>query len=569
MDHRHFNNIHFLRLRGNYEERAKTHARFLRTEIKEGALPFLAKKNEWLIRRAPGFFSNTWMQNLAVAFYHKYLVARMRKSLREKDLGLLKIMAEESGLAQVVVDRAMFQADGLMALSRLSIMDHYFHELPHRYRPGCSSAVVDSRWSENGDMLVLRNQDYPVVGPWEKHTTVMFHEPTDRSEIPHVAIASAGLHTSGLTAMNREGITLAAHAHFGKHISLKGLPIFVVGNEIISRAKTIGQAADLARKLKRNANWALVISSAKENTSAVLEMTPEKVRVRYPEDGFLTHTNFFQLSEMAKEEALICGGRHEDDFARICRMQSTIRQNKGKITPELFMNVLGSHQDPWTEEEKIVGNTVSVMSTVKSVVFNPNQQEFWISGRGKSPMGHGPFYKINVDSFWNLEKPQDWEMLPSYTPPAPRMKNFYRYLELYRQAYMAFHMQADQNDYLEKAAEYLRQACEEHCPDGNVWLQCGVLHFKLGRFEEAHHFLSHSKKTKLTDYHAQVRNLLLARCLDVLSKRSEALTIYNHQQDIKVPKLLKAYKKGVKKPFTPHHAHNLMLDMQFIDPIQY
>jgi len=79
---------------------------------------------------------------------------------------------------------------------------------------------------------------------------VIFHEPEGTDEIPHIAIASAGVHTAGLTGMNSEGLTLAMHAHFARDLSFQGVPGTIIGDGILSHAKTIGEAADWARKLK-------------------------------------------------------------------------------------------------------------------------------------------------------------------------------------------------------------------------------------------------------------------------------------------------------------------------------
>ena len=63
--------VHFLKLRGTSRERAQAHAQLLKAEIFEGVLPYLATKNEWLIRRAPGILQNKTLQNLVAGFYNK------------------------------------------------------------------------------------------------------------------------------------------------------------------------------------------------------------------------------------------------------------------------------------------------------------------------------------------------------------------------------------------------------------------------------------------------------------------------------------------------------------------
>jgi len=566
-NYRNLNGIHILRLTGNYRERAKQHGILLRDQIKNGPLVPLAKKNEWLIRRAGGPFDFKPLQDLVVWMYHNWVVRKLEKALPNRQHHIMAELSKESGLSYQTVLRAMFQADGLMLLSRISMFKHLFKNFPASELPGCSSSVVHGALTANGKMLVSRNQDYPVVGPWEQNTTVAYHYPEEQDEIPHVTVASAGLHTSGLTAMNREGITVAAHAHFGKEVSFNGLPIFVVGDLIASKAKTLGQAVDLARKAPRNANWTLVISSAKEKNAMALEMTPYKLEPRYLHDGFLTHTNFFH-GKLHESEALICGGRHHDDHARLCRMKQVILKNKGAITPQILGQMLGDHTDPWTGEERVVGNTISVMSTIKSVVFSPEDQEFFISGRGQSPMGLGPFYQLNATDFW--EHPFDKApATPAFQGKLPATPHLLEAIGRYREAYRCWHMDSHRADYKEKTLSHLEAAYMLAPNDPHVALQTGFVAMKCRHFAKAATYLEKTMAMKLAPYLAEVRDLFLARAYDNLNHRDKALNLYKKLISHQDPRIHKQAKKGLNKPFAGNQVAKLMLDMQFVDPIAY
>ncbi|MEK6623731.1 MAG: C45 family peptidase, partial [Bdellovibrionota bacterium] len=292
-DYRQLKGTHFLRLNGSHTERAKMHGQILKSPIQNGALPALAKKNEWIIRRAGGAFAWKPLQNVAVNFYHHLLLPLMAKSLLPRDRELILALAEAAEIPYKTILRALFQADGLMLLSRLSIMKYLFKDFPAQELPGCSSAVVHPCLTQAGKMLVSRNQDYPVTGPWERESTVIFHQPTEAGEIPHVSVVSAGLHTAGLTSMNQEGLTVAAHAHFGRDVSIRGMPVFVLGGLIASQAKNLGEAVDIVRRHNRYANWTFVVSSAKEQNAMAVEMGPKKMATRFLDEGLLTHTNFF------------------------------------------------------------------------------------------------------------------------------------------------------------------------------------------------------------------------------------------------------------------------------------
>src|SRR3989338_4309499 len=167
--------VHFLKLRGTSRERAQAHAQLLKTEISDGVLPYLATKNEWLIRRAPGILQNTTLQNLVAGFYNKIFLPFAYRALPEGQKKVMEDFAEYSGLPFATIRSAVLQAEGLMFLSRFSVMQY----LAERERLGCTSAVVLKENTLEKRLLVARNMDYPVVGTWEKQPTVLFHEPTE------------------------------------------------------------------------------------------------------------------------------------------------------------------------------------------------------------------------------------------------------------------------------------------------------------------------------------------------------------------------------------------------------
>ena len=559
--------IHFLKLKGTEVERARAHGRLLKQEILDGALPILAKKNESLIRKGPGLVQKQIVQDTIVWFYKKVLVPTLDRGSSMDDRSLVLAVSEATGLTYEQCRESLFQPDGLMLLSRISIMKHLLRQLPGGGLPGCTSAVTMKSWNASGRLMACRNQDYPVVGPWEKATTVMFHEPTESDQIPYVGITTAGVHTGGLTSVNREGITLFAHAHFGRSVRLTGTPVISLGNQIIRQAKTLGEAVDIARKNPRYANWAFVVSSAKENDALIIEMTPTKTRVSPAQDGFLAHSNFFHTPELQREEALMSGACCEDLVARLCRMREVLEPHRGQIEPRHMTAALGDHIDRQTGEERVFGNTVSVMTTVKSTVFDAEGGKLWISARGESPMGLGPFLEVDLEKFWTQDKSEaEYVTLPGYQPRNPALVEGVRH---YRDAYRAMHMEGHLPDSGERTLAALRRAVRAFPSDGNLWVQNGIIAFENAKFDEARRCLAEASSRKLTPHVSGVRDLFFARCLDIEGERERAVELYRGWERVHEPKLRKALKRGVNKPYHRSEVRNLMTDLQFPDAFQY
>ncbi|MGK5085001.1 C45 family autoproteolytic acyltransferase/hydrolase [Bdellovibrionota bacterium FG-1] len=570
MERRTIRGVHVIRVRGDSVERARQHGALLREEIQRGALPYLAKKNEGIIRRGPGLARIQMIQDMAAWFYRNVIIKYVEFRTPDEIKRVMRAMSESTGIAYRDVVQGVFQADGFMLLCRLSVMRHTLGEIHAGGLPGCTSAVALKGWTASGRLLACRNQDYPMVGPWEQNTTVIFHEPTEPGHIPHVAVTTAGVHTAGLTAMNQEGITLFTHAHFGRHVTLHGMPVVDIGNEIVRRAKTLGQAVDIVRQCRPYANWAFVVASAYENDAAVLEITPDKVAITSAKDGFLAHSNYFHSPELRQEEALISGGYVEDLGARVCRIREVIEAHRGTLEPEHLSAVLGDQIDWCTGEERVVGNTVGVVTTIKSTVWDPEAQKLWVSARQQSPTGLGDYIEIDGNQFWAIPEGEldeaHWPTLPGYQPKHPELIGA---MEHYRNAYQAHHMEGVSPENERRTLESLRLAAETMPSDGNLWMQTAIVAFGQHKFEEAKKHFERARTLKLSPHTAGVCELYLARSLDLAGDREGALKLYRPGASHRDPGLQEAMKRGLKRPYRAEETVQMMIDLQFPDTFHY
>lgn len=570
MEHRTIHGIHFLRLKGNSVERARAHARLLRSEIRGGVISALAKKNECLIRRSPPWKKFPLLQNALVQLYKKVLLNILDSHTTQEAKAMMVAAAEETGLTYETIREAFFQSDVMMILAKAALIHHVLPEWTPGRLPGCTSGVVSRDWTEAGKLLVARNLDYPIVGPWEKNAAVIFNEPTEGGEIPYVCLNTAGIQTGGLTSINREGITLATHAHFGRKVSLRGQSVVVIGDEIIRKSKTIGQAVDQAKKYQTCGNWAFVIASAKENDAVIIQMTPHQVTVQGMEDGFLAHSNFFPDKSLQAEEGLLSGGYYEDLQGRLCRMKELLKANRGHLLPRHMTASLGDHVDCYTGQERVTGNTISVVTTVTSAVFEPESLQFWMGTRQESPTGLGDFLTVKIDQFWNQTIEQNEAgLLSSVSQGSEKNPQLLQAVKYFRQAYQSYHMTEGTPAQCEEALGYLHKAATAYPTDGHLWLQAGMLSFSLGHFDRAKINLAQSHACVLSDHVKAVCDLYRARCFDLSGERSKALELYRLHAAAHEPRLQKAFKSGLKRPFHKKDADRVVLDLQFPDTFEY
>ena len=549
------NNINLIHLKGTQEEMAAQHGHLLKNEIKQSALFKLSTKNQFMITQGGGLLKFKIIQNLIVYFYNNILINIMALSLPNTEKRKLKALSKSANISYQTVLRAFFQADALMILAKLTIMKHSFINFPLMNLPGCSSTVVSSKNTKSKSLLVMRNQDYPIVGPWEKNTTIALCEPSEAGHHKHMFVTSAGLHTGGLTAMNEKGITVAVHAHFGENLKLDGVPIFTIAEKVIRKSSSIECAKRIIEKERTYANWAIVVSSANEDKAVSFEITPQKFAQREMTDGIINHTNYFQTRDLNKTEALINGARHEDDMARNKMMNLFCRERAGQIQVKDLIELCGTHSDPHSKTDKIFGNTLSVITTVKSVVMDPKNFTLYASTKNTSPVGVGDFAKIDVDSF----NGSDLKIIPNQS----RYKSdFLDQLSKYRLSYIHAQMNGD----FLSAYKELKEISGENQIDPHINLQCAYIALKLDKYSEAGFYLNCVNEKNITHH---LKNCLYFFKSIVLKKQNKNEEHKNCLKKVKSPiceKLSQAIKKSIKKNYS---SRDIMLDMQFPEPIEY
>ena len=100
---------------------------------------------------------------------------------------------------------------------------------------------------------------------------------------PYVSISAAGVLLGGVTAMNASGLSLVVHQHIAcTDFDLDGLPIGVVGDEIMRHAKSLDDARRMLDAHTPNGAWTYVITSARENRVMAYEVTSDRRAIVWP-----------------------------------------------------------------------------------------------------------------------------------------------------------------------------------------------------------------------------------------------------------------------------------------------
>jgi len=571
--------IRILRFCGTDAERAKQQAeeilKLTAEEKQTLAIYPLARKNQALLERAIHSTSLPLIAKKAatkaILKIYNESVIRHHRSLDEKYNDRLKVFAEHSKLNPEDLMFALYQPDFLMVLAALT------HEKSKPLflsgMPGCSSAVVrtTNQFSQEPSLTLLRNLDYPAAGHWEKWPTVCFHEPIETHLQNYISVSSLGIHLAGLTGVNESGVGFSLHAHFSKKFSLRGTPIFFLGQELLEGARSIDEAIFICKSFRTIGSWAVNLASARENRAVTVELSDGKTFVREmaPEDPAHSHSNGFQCTEFKKQELHFSGSFFEDVESRKASLEENLAREEGSLPLSEALGVLASHEDYETGIPRIFGNSVSVVTTIQSLAIDLGRNEIHLSARGETPTPLGPFLCI----------PTDWKKLelalshPIFTHlDHPFSRNFEDALHCYYQAYCSWHVACDP---AETALEHLIRATELLPEDPHLLMQRGYFELILakttGHFRAALECYDRALLEKTSLHHEQVARYFRGVCLDLLDQRDLATEEYEllaESTNID-QKLKEKAAKRLKDPYKTAYCQKIVPDLQFVEPLEY
>ena len=562
--------IRAIRLQGTREERAIQHGKIVAALSPEEraalALTPLSRKNQDLIAKSAQRLKG--IGGVLSKFYEAFVLERMLE-LPTRYKKRLKPFAKASKISDRTLWMALYQPDLLMVLASMAndrVRNQFLQGMP-----GCTSGIY--RTSEDS-LLFLRNLDYPAAAHWEKFPTAFYHEPTDPGLLRFVSISSLGIHTSGLTGFNEAGIAFSLHAQFSKKVSLKGAPVFFLGEDILEQARSLEEAIRLCREFKTIGSWTINLASFQENRAASVELSEGRIHVREMRSApgsLLAHSNGFESPAFRKNELHFNGSFFEDVRARKCAMEAVHPQ-----TVVEALNALSNHRDFETGEIRVFGNTVSVVTTIQSTVIDPAQACFYLSRRDETPTSLGPYVRLPF-RWEEIESDSDsvkaTTSADSVSPSTEWSQEFLTALHAYHEAYVVWQV-FDQRDWQGRsdvAHAYLLEATDTLPGDPHLWMQRGYFELLHAQYKVALGCFEKALDLKLSHHHRSVALYFKAACLDLLGDRANAVRHYGEvlSREPIDAKLQKRARNRLEKPFQRAYCQKIEPDLQFVEPLQY
>lgn len=385
--------VHLLVLRGDRYEMAFQHGRLLRELCTHGTLAQAQRVCRNSVRSALG--DGTVAR--AVSFYAERVLTRviLHGGIARAEAGdrvpLLDGygLSDGSGVPLPTLIGAALAAEAAQVL--LGQTDR--EPIPPCAAPAacCTSFAAWGSRTRGGELLIARNTDYPLTGFYDRHPTVIYYLPDEGQR--YMTVTSAGLHNAGVCGMNESGIYLAIHTVPTRHVSMLGLPVFMVGQELLREARSLGEVLAALGDARPAAGWNYHVVSVRERLAATVEMAADAVRTRHSKGDYQITTNHWLDPEMVPRYLTISATFAEDTRARYQRVEELILASAGELDEQGALSALADKRDPITGQIRSFPNTVASPTTVSSSVWQPDRGRLLVSA-GRAPASQGRFVEL-------------------------------------------------------------------------------------------------------------------------------------------------------------------------------
>lgn len=552
--HKQVAGLHVLKLEGDDYQMGRQHGELLRDVIPAGPLPYYKD----YIERLMGKSRLGALAPYAWPMLQRLVGRRVAGAFPAFALDAMRGLADGAGLDYQQVLEGCSMPDSLLwVASRVMQLKNVGPAMHHRLALGigCTSAIAHGRATVDGKLLHARNLDYHGVGCWPRTAAVVFHAPSEG--LRYVSASAAGVLLGGFTAMNEAGLSLAVHQHmFTAEARLGGTPIGVVGDMIMRRARSLDDAEAILNSHTPIGCWTYLVTDGHRREVLCWEENPDRrVAMRYDsQDDTFGYTNIYLDPELGSTERDLYGAYWRHNVGRLRRVRGLLADNHGRIAPPTMASFLADRG----ETRCRIATSISMLMTVGSVVFRPEDGVFWVA-TGEAPTSSHAF--VPFDLAREDHAPEHGNLDAHAGGDEAAREAF----DAYRRAYIAY---LDDGD-LGRARELIDVARQRQREQPLYHVLGGLLALQHGDAEAAFDALSvalelgHEHPERLASFH-----LWRGRAADLAGRRAQGTSDYRaslgHHGD---PAVRDAALAGLRRAYKPRSVRAIDVDFTYADVV--
>ena len=274
---------------------------------------------------------------------------------------------------------------------------HAAHDLGHALNNyslvGCTSFSIWGNNTKDGDIIHARNFDFYFGDDFAKEKVLLMVQPD--SGYAFVSYSWPGM-MGVVSGMNEEGLAITINASMSSPPTSAKLPISILVREALQFSKNLEEAKSYINSKKIFVSESIMISSANDNKTIIIEKTPEKTDV-FEDNELIICSNHFQSSAFVNDSINIKNIKNTDSKNRYNRVSELIKKNS-ILNVKTSIKILRD-KEGLNNKEIGFGNSHAINQLLAhhGIIFEPNKKNVWIS---TPPYQLGDFICYNLDSIF-------------------------------------------------------------------------------------------------------------------------------------------------------------------------
>jgi len=335
------------------------------------------KLSKELLARQEKYFVEEIYRFIPSKFYLKFLKYFIAWFNRDLDEYIdPEYLLEIYGISLYTPDKYDFLAPKYQRLLNYHAAHDIGHALVNMNMVGCTSFSAWGNKTADNTLMVGRNFDFNFGDDFSREKIICFINP-DKG-LKFMMVSWAGM-VGAVSGMNESGLTVTINAAKSGIPTKSATPITIVARKILQYASNIEKAYAIASKYETFVSESIMIGSAEDDQTAIIEKTPNEAAIFYSQGDNIICSNHFQ-SELFKDDPLNQENISTSDSPyRYARMKQLLVQ-EDQISVESAVTILRERKG--LDNSSIgLGNQKAINQLIAhhSIIFKPVLNKFWIS----------------------------------------------------------------------------------------------------------------------------------------------------------------------------------------------
>lgn len=289
----------------------------------------------------------------------------------------LENQQEIYGISQTFADEFDFIAPKYTRILGYHAAHDFGHALNDYSLVGCTSFALKGNKTFNHGLMLGRNFDFYVGDEFAKNKLILLINPEEGYQF--ISYSWPGF-TGVASGMNEKGLTVTINASKSTVPTSAKMPISILARVILQYAKNTKEAIEIAKKSETFVSETLMIGSAADGTTILIEKSPDQLGVYEMNNNQLICSNHYQSKTFSKDSINILNIQNSDSKFRFNRVEELINQKNGTFTPLDVAKIL-RNQKAHNGDTLGMGNPRAINQLIAhhSVIMQPRERKFYIS----------------------------------------------------------------------------------------------------------------------------------------------------------------------------------------------